>query len=97
MVESTKIWTTSHRGIEIKFWQTVERWFDIAAGQESGIYGYPTLRAALQNAFEFINDSRGIGFHSPSISSVSPQNHAITQATGAQALERNIRLPAAGK
>lgn len=60
MIESTKIWTTTHRGIEIRFWQTGPHWFAVAPGQEREMQGHSTLRAALQSAFNFVNDDRRV-------------------------------------
>lgn len=58
MSESTQVWNTTHRGLEIKFWQSDRRWFAAAPGQEVAPAGHSTLRAALQSAFEFVNDGR---------------------------------------
>jgi len=64
MIESTKIWETRHRGSEIRFWKTDDRWFAVAPGQKCDVAGHATLRAALHAAQEFINsDTSGLKPH----------------------------------
>ena len=94
MIESTKIWTTTHRGIDIRFWQTGQHWFAVAPGQEREIQGHTTLRAALQSAFDFVNDDRRVRVFLPFDSSKA-QGQPLPQPAGAEPVEQKLRFQAA--
>jgi hypothetical protein len=96
MIESTKIWTTTHRGIEIRFWQTGQHWFAVAPGQESEIQGHSTLRAALQCAFDFINDDRRVPISVPHCPVAHP-DQPVAQPLRAPAPERELQLQVSAK
>ena len=95
MIDSTKIWTTTHRGVEIRFWQTGQYWFAVAPGQEREIQGHSTLRAALQSAFDFVNDDRRVPVPWPPLSQ-PPQNEPLPQPAHAESVEEKLQLEAAG-
>ena len=94
MIESTKIWTTTHRGMEILFWQTGQHWFAVAPGQEREIRRHHTLRAALQCAFDFINDDRMVPVSLPSVAT-TPQESP--QPAHAESAEQRLRFQAVGR
>ena len=54
-MESTQIWVTTHRGIEIEFWRAGARWFALAPGQDCTDHGHLTLVQALEAAEMFID------------------------------------------
>ncbi|HLH07489.1 MAG TPA: hypothetical protein VKW78_09640 [Terriglobales bacterium] len=94
MIGSTKIWTTIHRGIEVRFWQTGQHWFAVAPGQERELQGHSTLRAALQCAFDFINDDRRMPVLLPSIAA-TPKDEPQAQPVCATSPEQPFLLQAA--
>jgi hypothetical protein len=89
MIKSTKIWTTTHRGIEIRFWQTDRRWFAVAPGQERELQGHSTLRAALQCAFEFVNGGSMLPFPLPAVSP-PPLDQPLPQSARADSAEQML-------
>ena len=93
MMESTKIGTTTHREIEIRFWQTGQHWFAVTPGQEREIQGHSTLRAALQCAFDFINDDRRAPVSLPSHAATPPE---LPQPAHAESGEQRLQFQAVG-